>query len=101
MDTNTLFAVAMISATISLIGVIVSIFTANWLNQRSTEKLIEQLEKRFDAKFDSVEAIIGSLQNEFRAEVKRIDQRLDSIETRIGNIERQLDKVFQPVLPPK
>ncbi|HXG86243.1 MAG TPA: hypothetical protein VNI84_19640 [Pyrinomonadaceae bacterium] len=92
MDANT----TIISALVTLV---LAIFGASWLNQRATErffehnqrsagKLLEQLEKRFDAKFDTI-----------IAEIKRIDSRLDNIEKRIDRVERQLEAIFKPVLP--
>ncbi|MEW6131101.1 MAG: hypothetical protein AB1757_28985 [Acidobacteriota bacterium] len=68
--------VALISAAIAILALVISIFGASWLNQRATEKLIDQLEKRFD-------------------------QRLGAIEQRLDRIERQLEAVFKPVLPPR
>jgi hypothetical protein len=68
--------VAIISATIAVVTLVFAIFGASWLNQRHIEKLLEQLEKRFDQRFASVE------------------QRLD-------RIERQLEALFKPVLPPR
>ena len=65
--------VALISAAIVMLALVLSIFGASRLNQRATEKLVDQLDKRFD-------------------------QRLASIKQRI---ERQLEVVFKPVLPPK
>jgi len=92
MDANT-------TIIISLIALVLAIFGASWLNQRaierffehnqrSTEKLLEQLEKRFDAKFDTI-----------LAEIKRLDSRLDNIEKRLDRVERQLEAIFKPVLP--
>lgn len=96
---------AIISATTAVITLVLAIFGASWLNQRATEKLLEQLEKRFDARFDT-------LLTEFRSEIKRVDQRLNSVESQFGQrlvaiearldrIERQLEAIFKPVLPPR
>lgn len=68
--------VALISGAVALLALVVSIFGASWLNQRATEKLVEQLEKRFD-------------------------QRLASIDQRLDRIERQLEAVFKLILPPR
>jgi|HubBroStandDraft_6_1064221.scaffolds.fasta_scaffold4046401_1 hypothetical protein len=67
---------ALISAVATVLAVILAIFGASWLNQRSTAALLEQLEKRFDANFSAV------------------NQRLD-------RIVRQLEALFKPVLPPR
>lgn len=68
--------VALMSGAITMLALVLSIFGASWLNQRATERLVDQLEKRFDQ---------GLL---------AIDQRLD-------RIERQLEAVFKPVSPPR
>jgi hypothetical protein len=63
-------------AAIAVLTIVLAIFGASWLNQRTVEKLIEQLEKRFD-------------------------QRLASIEQRLDRIERQPEAIFKPVVPPR
>jgi len=97
--------VAIISAAVTVLALVLSIFGASWLNQRNTEKLIEQLERRFDARFEGLEkrfdARFETLLTEFRSEIKRLDQRLDSIEQRLDRMERQLETIFKPVLPPR
>jgi hypothetical protein len=45
---------AIISATIAVVTLVLAIFGASWLNRRNIERLLEQLEKRFDARFDTV-----------------------------------------------
>jgi esterase/lipase len=79
--------VAIISATIAVITLVFAIFGASWLNQRNVEKLLEQLEKRFDQRLTSLE--------------QRFDQRLASVEQRLDRIERQLEAIFKPILPPR
>jgi len=69
--------VAIISATTAVLTLVFTTFGASWLNQRNIEKLLEQLERRFDARFDTV--LTG---------IKRLDR-----------IERQLEAVFKPVPP--
>jgi cell division protein FtsB len=73
--------VALMSAVTAVIALILAIFGASWLNQRSTAALLEQMEKRFEANFAGV------------------NQRLDSLEKRIDRIERQLEALFKPILP--
>lgn len=82
--------VAIISAATALLALVLAIFGASWLNQRNIERLLEQMEKRFDARFDTV-----------LSEIKRLDQRIDSLDQRVDRIERQLEAVFKPVLPPR
>lgn len=85
---------ALISAIIAVVTLVIAIFGTSWLNQRATEKLLEQMEKRFDARFDALQA-------EVRSEVKRLDQGLHSIGSRLDRIERQLEAIFKPILPPR
>jgi predicted PurR-regulated permease PerM len=85
--------IAIISAVIAVATLVLAIFGASWLNQRNIEKLIDQMERRFDARFDALLA-------EFRSEIKRVDQRLDSVEQRLKFIEDLLAKIFKPILPP-
>ncbi|MCS6806279.1 MAG: hypothetical protein NZ823_14205 [Blastocatellia bacterium] len=75
--------VAIISAVLAVLTLVLAIFGASWLNQRGMERLID------------------ALAAEFRAEVKRLDQRLDSIEQRLDRIARQLEAIFKPMLPPR
>ena len=65
---------AIISGAIALLALVISIFGAAWLNQRATEKLIDQMAARFETRFEAVE------------------QRLD-------RIERQLEAIFKPIIP--
>ena len=68
--------VALISGAIAILALDISIFGTSWLNQRATESLVDQLEKRFE-------------------------QGLAAIEQRLQRIERQLEAVFKPILPPR
>lgn len=88
--------VAIFSATIAVVTLVLAIFGASWLNQPATGRLLEQVEKRFDAKFDVV-----------LAEIKRLDQRIDSVDhrsdsldQRLERIEQQLDALLRPGFPP-
>ncbi|HEY6332304.1 MAG TPA: hypothetical protein VI756_23470 [Blastocatellia bacterium] len=82
--------IAIVSAAAALLALVLAIFGASWLNQRNTEKLLEQMEKGFNARFDSV-----------LSEIRRLDQRLDSLEQRVERIERQLEAIFKPAWPPR
>jgi len=84
--------IAILSASITVFALVLSIFGASWLNQRNTERLVEQLGKRFDARFDSVESRLEQSE-------RRLDRRIDSVELRLGRIERQLEAIFKPTLP--
>lgn len=78
-------SIAILSAAVTVFALALSVFGASWLNQRNTEKLLEQLGQRFDQRMDSLE--------------RRLDQRLDSMDQRVGRIERQLEAIFKPSLP--
>jgi hypothetical protein len=97
--------VAIISAAVAVLSIVLAIFSASWLNQRNIERLLEQLEKRLDERFSGLDkrsdARFDGLVTEFRSEIRRLDQRSDSVEQRLDRIERQLEAVFKPVLPPR
>jgi len=92
MDANT-------TIVISLAVLVLAIFGALWLNQRSTERLMEQMEKRFDAKFDTVLAKIKRLAQRIDAVDKRLDNFERQVIQRLDKIDRQLEAIFKPVLP--
>ncbi|MGI9035648.1 MAG: hypothetical protein ACR2GD_06380 [Pyrinomonadaceae bacterium] len=92
MDANTTIVIA-------LLTLVLAIFGASWLNQRSTEKFLEQLEKRFDAKFDTVLAEIKRVDNRIDGLEKRLDSFERQVDQRLSKIERQLEAIFKPVLP--
>jgi hypothetical protein len=81
---------------ITLATLVFAIFGANWLNQRQTEKLIDELGRRFDARFDGLRAELkaenAGLRAEFKAEIGALSQKVD-------RIDRQLEAFIKPVLP--
>jgi peptidoglycan hydrolase CwlO-like protein len=86
--------IAILSAAIAIIGLVLSIFGASWLNQRNTDRLIERLEKQLDAKFDAIDARFDQV----LTEIKRVDQRIDALDKRVEKVERQLEAVFKPMV---
>ena len=94
-------SVAIISAATALLALVLAIFGASWLNQRNIERILEQMEKRMDARFDTVLSEIRRLDQRIDALDQRLSQRIDSLEQRLDRIERQLEAVFKPVLPPR
>lgn len=92
MDANT-------TIVISLVTLVLAIFGASWLNQRQTEKFLEQIEKKFDAKFEIILSEIKRVDNRIDNFEKRMDNRLENIEKRLDRVERQLETLFKPVLP--
>ncbi len=87
MDPTTIFVVAIISATVTIVSLVLSIFGSSWLNQRNNERLIESLRGEIKAEFQSV-----------RAEMKTIETKIDAIDARVSRIERQLEQLFKPML---
>ena len=77
--------IAILLAAITVFALVLSIFGASWLNQRNTERLLEQLAQRLDQRIDSLE--------------KRLDQRLDGVDQRLDRMERQLEAIFKPIIP--
>ena len=102
---NNPVTIAIFTAAVSLAVLVFSIFAASWLNQRNTERLLEQIDKRFDSFEGKMDARFAALQTE----IKRLDQRIDllsqnnaqhftGIESRLDRVERQLEAVFKPSL---
>jgi uncharacterized membrane-anchored protein YhcB (DUF1043 family) len=89
--------VALISGAIAILALVISIFGASWLNQRATERLLDQSDKRFDQRVDQLDKRFDQRVDQLE---KRIDQRLSTIDQRLDRIERQLEAVFKPILPP-
>ena len=85
-----------ISAIIAAASFTLTIFSAIYLNQRHVDKLIEQLEKRFEARFTGTEARIFGLEQTMNARFDSVDKRLSGVESRLDRIEQIL---FKPVLP--
>ena len=101
--------VALISAAIAILALVISIFGASWLNQRATERLLDQSGKRFDQRVDQldkrfdqrVDQLDKRLDQRVDQLEKRMDQRLAVIDQRLDRIERQLEAVFKPILQPR
>jgi DNA replication initiation complex subunit (GINS family) len=81
-----------IAAIIGLATLVFTIFGASWLHQRNIERLLDQMERRFDDRFNALEK---RLDDRFAA----VDYRFTALEQRIERIERQLEAIFKPVLP--
>ncbi|MCY7376503.1 MAG: hypothetical protein LH472_11100 [Pyrinomonadaceae bacterium] len=80
MDQTAMFVVAAAS-------IVLSIFGSAWLNQRSSERLIESLRGELKAEFLAV-----------RAEMKTLETKIDALDSRVSRIERQLEQLFAPML---
>ena len=87
MDPTTVFVVAIISATVTIVSLVLSIFGSAWLNQRNNEKLFESLKNELKAEIQTV-----------RSEIQKLETKVDAIENRVSRIERQLEQLFKPML---
>lgn len=94
MDPTTVFIVAIISATVTIVALVLSIFGSSWLNQRNNEKLFESFRNEIKAEFQSVRAEIQTV----RAEIQTIETKIDALDVRVSRIERQLEQIFKPML---
>lgn len=94
MDPTTVFVVAIISATVTLVSLVLSIFGSAWLNQRNNGKLFESLKNELKAEIQSVRSEIQIV----RSEIQRLETKVDALESRISRIERQLEQIFKPIL---
>src|SRR2546423_4602496 len=105
---------AIISATVGVVTLVLAIFGASWLNQRYMGQLLEQMAKRFDARFDGLSAEIKRLDQRIdgaerqlnqrieemdqrlNQRISSVEQRIDFLDQRLDRIERQLDTIFKP-----
>lgn len=95
-----------ITAIIAVAAFILTIFSADWLNQRHVDRLINQLDMKFDAKLDALRSEMKALRSEMmaefakvHAEIQNLSQRVEALTQRVDRIERQLDTIFKPTLP--
>lgn len=90
---NNPVTIAIFSAAVSLLVIVFSIFAASWLNQRHTERLLDQMDKRFDQRID---LLAQNNAQHFTAIETRLDRVERQMEARLDRVERQLDAVFKP-----
>ena len=93
--------IAIFTAAVSLVVLVVSIFAAAWLNQRSTKRFLDQIDKRLGDRINALESKMDARFDTLTVEIRRLDQRIDAVEHRLDKIERQLEAIFKPVLPPR
>ncbi|MGH9839020.1 MAG: hypothetical protein ACREEM_09565 [Blastocatellia bacterium] len=106
-----------ISTIIASATFIVAIFSANWLNQRHVDKLMEQMDKRIQEqgrRFDDNTSAVRELTNaQFKAMQEQMNSRFEALEEhmdlRFDNVEQQIrslddrvrrleDMLFKPAL---
>jgi uncharacterized coiled-coil DUF342 family protein len=107
-----------ISTIIAAASFTLTIFSAIYLNQRHVDKLIEQLEKRFETRSTGLEqrmeARITGLEQKMEARIFGLEQtmnarfdtmnaRFDAVDQRLSGVESRLDRIvqvlFKPALP--
>ena len=96
-----------ISTIIAAASFILTIYSAIYLNQRHVDKLVEQLEKRFEARITGTEGLITGLAQTMEARIAGLEQtmnaRFDAVDKRLSGVESRLDRIeqilFKPVLP--
>lgn len=92
-----------ISTIIGVASFILTIFSATYLSQRHTDKLIEQLEKRFEARIDALRSElkgeIGAMGAELKGEIGMLRVEVANQSSKLDRIERQLEAIFKPVFP--
>ena len=106
-----------ISTIIAAASFTLTIFSAIYLNQRHVDKLIDQLEKRFEARITgrahhrsgtedgggTVEVRIFGLEQTMNARFDTMNARFDAVDKRLSGVESRLDRIeqilFKPVLP--
>lgn len=86
-----------ISTIIGIATFILTIFSAIYLNQRHVDKLIEQMDKRIEARISEgtvrAEAKIDSARSELRAEIVILQKEVISLQSEVERIEQAL---FRP-----
>ncbi|MGH9841914.1 MAG: hypothetical protein ACREEM_24425 [Blastocatellia bacterium] len=85
-----------ISTIIGVASFILTIFSATYLSQRHTDKLIEQLEKRFDARIADLKSYLDARFDSIRAEIGTVRVETSGLNQRAEKIERQLETLFKP-----
>ena len=98
-----------VSSIIAAASFTLTIFSAIYLNQRHVDKLVEQLEKRFEARItglaQTIEARIAGLEKIMEARITGLEQntnaRFDKMEqimnARFLAVESRLDRIEQIV----
>jgi len=81
-----------VTTIVAAVMLLLAVFSASWLNQRS---LKDYIDARFDAQRADFKAEIGIL----RAELANLVNRVERVEGRLDRVERQLEAIFKPVLP--
>ncbi|MBO0721754.1 MAG: hypothetical protein J2P41_13075 [Blastocatellia bacterium] len=77
-----------ISSIIAAASFLLTIFYTIYLNQRHVEKLVEQLDRKFESRITGLEQIMN-------ARFDSINIRFDSVERRLSRVEVRLDRIEQ------
>jgi hypothetical protein len=86
-----------------LIGLVLSVFGAGWLNvqmlKHYLDAKIDGLRGEMNARFDAQDQRIVGLRGEMNARFDAQNQFNVSLAQRVERIEKQIDRLYQPVLP--
>jgi hypothetical protein len=93
-----------ISTIIAAASFILTIFCAIYLNQRHVDKLVEQLDRRFESRItgldQTVNARFDSMNARIDARFELVNVRFEGVERRLSNIESRLDRIEQVLVKP-
>lgn len=98
-----------ISTIIGGASFILTIFFAIYLNQRHVDKLMEQMDKKFEARTNEasarLEAKIDVLRSEVQALRMETNARFDYAQKESAALQAKVERIeqalFRPVLPPR
>lgn len=85
-----------ISTIIAAASFILTIFTAIYLNQRHVDKLVEQLDKRFETRISGLEQTMNARFDTMNARFDYMDKQLKAVDSRLDRLEGVL---FKPAYP--
>ena len=88
-----------ITIVIALATFILSIFTANWLNQQHVNKLMEKQDEKLKAQLETLATEIKRTSEVTQSELSGVRNEIGHVTQRLDRIERQLDQIFKPSLP--
>ena len=81
-----------ISTIIAAASFILTIFSAIYLNQLHVDKLVEQLEKRFEARITGLEQMTNARFDAVNARFEKMEQVMNA---RFHAVESRLDRIEQ------
>ena len=90
----------------AMVGVVIAIFGASWLNTHQIDKRfdemnkrLEEMGKRFNAQIEALERRFDAQFEVLRSEIRRLEDRIVIIEEDIREIKADLKRLFKPITP--